>query len=100
MALKKDIEPEKQLAILRIIQEQLNNILKHAQASEAQISLIMDETVLLLEMHDNGQGFNTLTTKRGLGLNNMFNRVEFYNGTIQFISSVGKGCTLRIEIPL
>lgn len=97
---KKTVEPEKQMAILRIIQEQLNNILKHAQASEAQISLSMDEARLLLEIHDNGQGFNTLTTKWGLGLNNMFNRVEFYNGTIQFISSIGKGCTLLIEIPL
>jgi PAS domain S-box-containing protein len=97
---KKDIGPEKQLAILRIIQEQFNNILKHSQATEAHISLDINETRLLLEIKDIGRGFNTSTTKRGLGLNNMFNRVEFYNGTIGFTSSPGKGCTLHIEIPL
>lgn len=99
-ALKKEIEPEKQLAILRIIQEQLNNILKHAQASEATISLFLNEYNLALEIQDNGQGFDPLTTKKGLGFHNMFNRVEYYQGTIQFITSDGKGCLLRIEVPV
>jgi signal transduction histidine kinase len=98
--LTKEIEPEKQLAILRIIQEQFNNILKHAHASEATISLFINDHNLSLEIQDNGKGFDPLTTKKGLGLNSMFNRVEYYYGTIQFISSVGKGCTLHIEIPV
>lgn len=98
--LKTEIAPEKQLAILRIIQEQFNNILKHAHASESTISLVITEMILFLEIQDNGQGFDPSTTKKGLGLNNMFNRVEYYQGTIQFISSIGKGCTLLIEIPV
>jgi len=98
--LKKEIEPEKQLAILRIIQEQFNNILKHAHASEATISLSLDEGNLSLEIQDNGKGFDPLTTKKGVGLNNMFNRVEYYLGNIQFISSAGKGCLLHIKIPV
>lgn len=98
--LKKEIEPEKQLAILRIIQEQLNNILKHAHASEATISLFLNEHNLSLEIQDNGQGFDPLTTKKGLGFHNMFNRVEYYQGTIQFITPYRKGCILRIEIPV
>jgi len=99
-ALKKEIEPEKQLAILRIIQEQLSNILKHAHASEATISLFLNEHNLSLEIQDNGQGFDLLTTKKGLGFHSMFNRIEYYQGTIQFITSDGKGCILRIEIPV
>jgi len=98
--LKQEIVPEKQLAVLRIIQEQFNNILKHASASEATISLVITEKNLALEIQDNGQGFDPSTTKKGLGLNNMFNRVEYYQGTIQFISTIGKGCTLLIEIPI
>ena len=98
--LKIEIVPEKQLAVLRIIQEQFNNILKHALASESTISLAINEKNLFLEIQDNGQGFDPSTTKKGLGLNNMFNRVEYYQGTIQFISSTGKGCTLLIEIPV
>ncbi len=70
-AIKNDMEPEKQLAILRIIQEQFNNILKHADASEATISIEADEDLLSLEIADNGKGFDPAVTKRGLGLNNM-----------------------------
>jgi two-component system sensor histidine kinase UhpB len=98
--LKQEIAPEKQLAVLRIIQEQFNNIMKHASASEATISLVITEKNLALEINDNGQGFDPSTAKKGLGLNNMFNRVEYYHGTIEFISSVGRGCTLQIEIPV
>ncbi len=98
--LQQEIAPEKQLAVLRIIQEQFNNILKHAAASESTISLVITEKNLFLEMHDNGQGFDPAATKKGLGLNNMFNRIEYYHGTIQFISAAGKGCTLLIEIPV
>ena len=94
------IEPEKQLAVLRIIQEQFNNILKHAHASEATISLIINDRLLSLKIVDNGHGFNPSATKRGLGLNNMFNRVEFYNGSVQFDSSPGQGCKLLITIPI
>lgn len=97
---QQEIAPEKQLAVLRIIQEQFNNILKHAAASESTISLVITEKTLFLEIQDNGQGFDLSTTKKGLGLNNMFNRIEYYHGTIQFISAAGKGCTLLIEIPV
>ncbi|MFC0774341.1 PAS domain-containing sensor histidine kinase [Terrimonas alba] len=97
--LKDKLKPETQLAILRIIQEQFNNILKHAHATEATISLTAGNHKLILEMEDNGQGFDPVTTKRGLGLNNMFNRVEYYQGAIEIHSTQGKGCRLLIAIP-
>ena len=98
--LKEGVHPEKQLALLRIIQEQFNNILKHSRASEATISLVADDKKLFLEMQDNGVGFDQQTTKKGLGFNNIFNRVEFYQGLVQLTSVVGKGCTLQVEIPV
>lgn len=98
--LEKNIDPEKQLAILRIIQEQFNNILKHSQATEVTISLVAGNTSLSLEIQDNGKGFEPENTKKGLGFNNMFNRVECYEGFIRLNSSPGKGCTLYIEVPL
>ena len=97
---KEGIHPEKQLAVLRIIQEQFSNILKHSRASEATISLVIDDKKLFLEMQDNGVGFDLQTTKKGLGFNNIFNRVEFYGGTVKLNSVVGKGCTLQVEIPV
>lgn len=96
----KAILPEIQLAILRIVQEQCNNILKHANATEASISLNIDSREILLLINDNGNGFDTVNTKKGLGLNNIFNRTAYYHGTIQLDSSVGNGCSLQIRIPL
>jgi PAS domain S-box-containing protein len=96
----KMIAPEIQLAVLRIVQEQCNNILKHANASEAAISLHIDDQKILLLINDNGSGFDTVNTKKGLGLNNIFNRTAYYNGSIQLVSSSGSGCNLQVRIPL
>lgn len=97
---RKHMSLEIQLAILRMVQEQLNNIIKHAGASEARIALSIKESKLMLIISDNGVGFDVLLTKKGLGLNNITNRVEFYNGTIRINSAEGEGCVLEIEIPL
>ncbi|HKZ65662.1 MAG TPA: ATP-binding protein, partial [Chitinophagaceae bacterium] len=75
-------------------------ILKHTHASEATISLFVNGHNLSLEIQDNGQGCDPLARKEGIGFYNMFTRVEYYQGTIQFIPSDGKGCTLHIEIPV
>src|SRR6218665_860300 len=96
----KNVLPEVQLAILRIVQEQCNNILKHANATEAFISLHIDNQKILLLISDNGNGFDTVNTKKGLGLNNIFNRTAYYRGSIQLVSSSGNGCNLQIRIPL
>jgi PAS domain S-box-containing protein len=95
-----EISPEKQLAILRIIQEQLNNIMRHAQARTISLSLSITEPLLTIDIHDDGMGFDIATTKKGVGLSNMFNRVEFYKGIIHFETAPGEGCTVHIEIPL
>jgi PAS domain S-box-containing protein len=95
-----EMTPEKQLAILRIIQEQLNNILRHAHATTVFISLSITEFLLTLDIRDDGVGFDMKEIKKGVGLNNMFNRVEFYKGSIHFDTSPGHGCAVRIEIPL
>lgn len=97
---RKHIRPEIQLAVLRMVQEQLNNITKHSGASEARIALSIKESKLVLVISDNGVGFDVLLTKKGLGLNNITNRVEYYNGTIRINSSDGEGCILEIDIPL
>jgi PAS domain S-box-containing protein len=92
--------PENQkLMLFRIIQEQLNNIIKHASARSVTIYLQNDLDELVLEIRDDGKGFDTSAAKRGLGLTNMKNRVETFSGSFNLISSIGKGTSLKIAVP-
>ena len=88
------------LMIYRIVQEQINNILKHATASQVEIRAIADAEKLDVAIIDNGVGFDTNKKSKGIGLRNIDNRVKFYNGTTQVISHPGKGCSLEISIPM
>jgi PAS domain S-box-containing protein len=85
------------VVIFRIIQEQLNNILKHSEASEAEIELKNGKDGLILSINDNGKGFNTTEIRKGIGLKNIEHRVETYNGNVEIISSPGNGCKMEIS---
>ncbi len=85
------------VVIFRIIQEQLNNILKHAEASEAEIELKNGKDGLILSINDNGKGFNTTEIRQGIGLKNIEHRVETYNGNVEIFSSPGNGCKMEIS---
>jgi len=85
------------VVIYRIIQEQLNNILKHSEASEAEIELKKRGNGLLLLIKDNGKGFDTAVKRNGIGLKNIEHRAEIYNGNVEIISSPGNGCKMEIS---
>ncbi|HEY8967993.1 MAG TPA: PAS domain-containing sensor histidine kinase [Puia sp.] len=93
------ISPDIKLAIFRIIQEKINNVLKHAQATELSIDLSVYNGRINVVLTDNGRGFDEKTIKRGMGLNNIQNRVEYYKGSFQLKTAPGEGCELRIELP-
>ena len=86
------------LVIYRIIQEQLNNILKHAAASEIEIELREDADTLTVNINDNGKGFNSSAKSNGIGLKNIRNRAAVYDGTVKIISSPGNGCKMKIKV--
>jgi PAS domain S-box-containing protein len=88
------------LSLLRIVQEHLNNIVKHSGATEACITLDLSGNTADLEVRDNGKGFDLSTTKRGLGINNVYNRTELHGGQAYINTYPGEGCTLSICIPL
>lgn len=94
------IPAEIRLGIYRIVQEQVNNILRHAQASMIELRGNVAEGILNLVIQDNGKGFNPAKTKKGLGLNSIINRAEFFRGTATIQSTPGKGCTLYLKIPV
>lgn len=94
------ISNNKKLILYRIIQEQMNNIIKHARASQADIELRTTRSKVVLTIKDNGIGFDPRQKVRGIGLNNIISRVEMQNGNMELISSNGHGCMLKVDLPL
>lgn len=88
------------LALYRIVQEQMNNIVKHAHATEVFIELHSREGKAFLRLRDNGRGFDTAARPRGIGLSNIASRASFYNGTLDVRSAPGQGCELRVTLAL
>lgn len=93
-------DKKKKIYIFRIIQESLNNILKHSEAKNASIRLTNDK-IINLTIRDDGKGFNLDAALKGHGngIYNMKERVYALNGTINIDSSSGKGTLININIP-
>jgi len=87
------------LTFYRIIQEQLNNILKYSKASIASVNLDHDDEGYRLVISDNGVGFNTNSELKGIGLRNIASRAELHSGHMEIISTQGNGCTIKVIIP-
>jgi signal transduction histidine kinase len=85
--------------IYRIIQESMQNIYKHANAKLIKISISLEKNVICLIIIDNGEGFDTSKSKRGIGLKNMISRVEDIDGKITFTSQSGDGTIVNVKIP-
>lgn len=98
--LEKSLSDDQQLMIYRIIQEQSSNILKYAQATKVTISIQHETNRVHLLIVDNGKGFDTAFQAKGIGLSNISNRVNAFNGEVKVITAPGKGCTLEVSFPL
>ena len=88
-------------AVYRIIQELVNNILKHANATTALVQLIRNKDTLSIAVEDNGKGFDPdiLENNSGMGYLSLKNRVAYLKGTIDIQTATGKGTSINIEIP-
>jgi len=94
------IDDDLRLNIYRIVQEQINNILRHADASRIHILVSTEEGFLHVSVDDNGKGFDPDKKRKGIGILNMINRVESFNGELKIESSPGTGCKLTIKLPV
>ena len=94
------LEHDIKLMLFRIIQEQINNIIKYAHASIILIQLTTERDQLELIVSDNGRGFDPSTAKKGLGLNNIINRAELFDGKAEIKSIPGQGSTVTITVPI
>jgi PAS domain S-box-containing protein len=94
------VDEDLKLNIYRIVQEQTNNILKYANASNATISILAENGFVHVCIIDDGKGFNPLLKTNGIGISNMINRIQSYNGQLEVHSSPGNGCKIEMTIPM
>ena len=88
--------------LYRVIQECVNNVIKHSGADTVDISLIKDKQEISATIEDNGKGFEMKDTQmqEGIGLKNIRTRIEYLKGTVDFKSSPGEGTLVALHIPL
>lgn len=95
-----DVDADLHLAVYRILQEHLTNILKHAQARRVTVDITHKENLLSMEIMDDGNGFDVRNRRHGIGITNMISRAESLGGGLEMITSPGNGCMLRVKIPM
>lgn len=90
---------QKEMVLFRIVQEALNNAIKHAKAKN--ISLLLDYTpgLFTLTVSDDGNGFDSGLVKNGIGLKSMHNRAGLIGGNCNVLSSPGNGASITIKLP-
>ena len=98
--LDKILSDDQKLMIFRILQEQTNNIIKYADASNVLITLKEQDNQVYLSIADDGKGFDTSVQSKGIGFINIYNRVDAFGGEVELESSPGNGCSLKILFPL
>lgn len=95
-----EVIPENQkLSLFRIVQEQLNNIVKHAGAQNVWIKLWCKTDEFVIEVRDDGKGFDSSHSRKGIGILNIKNRAELFNGKAEISSEPGSGCLLVVSFP-
>lgn len=103
-AIERAVDPDLALAIYRIAQEALTNVVKHADAKRVLVRLAVSGARLRLRIEDDGRGFEVSShptdRRAGLGLASMRERVEHLHGEMQLRSSLGRGCRLLVSCPI
>jgi ligand-binding sensor domain-containing protein/signal transduction histidine kinase len=97
---EKKMPLEKSQAIYRIVQESLANIARHSKASHASVQLTYQDTLVQVEVEDNGCGFELDQKSNGMGLRSINERVEGYQGELDIQTMLGGGTKITVRIPL
>jgi two-component system, NarL family, sensor kinase len=90
------------LCVYRVAQEALRNVVKHAGAQEASVSLVSSDPELVLTIQDRGVGFDVVKvrSRKGLGLSSMEERVRLIRGELSVDSEPGRGTTVTVRVPV
>ncbi len=94
------IDSRLEVVMYRVVHELVNNALKHAAASQINVQLVFETDRISLTVQDNGKGFDTSVVTKGIGLENIRNRVDSFNGKFFLYSSEEKGTEASVEFQL
>jgi len=94
------IESLIKINIFRIVQESLLNISKHANASTCSVTILLESNNLVLEIKDDGVGFDLNAAKQGIGLHNMQERTKTISANLAIVSQPNNGTTIRLKVKI
>jgi signal transduction histidine kinase len=94
-----EVPPDVHVALYRLAQESVNNILKHSHAAAFTITLRYETNRVTLQIQDNGAGFDVTQATGGMGLNNLRERAEEIDGQLAITSALEKGTTIHVVWP-
>lgn len=100
---KSEINEKVEVNLYRVIVELINNTVKYAQANKVFIKLFEEEEHIKMNFEHNGKGFNlekVLASSKGMGLNNLFNRIQALNGTMEYNTSEDSNLKVNVTVPL
>jgi signal transduction histidine kinase len=100
--LNERLDSNVETVLYRVIQECVNNVIKHSGANSLDISLIKDEDGIAATIEDNGKGFDSKDRQKfeGIGLKNIASRIGYLKGTVDFDSTPGRGTLVAIHVPI
>ncbi|GMQ25794.1 hypothetical protein Aoki45_24760 [Algoriphagus sp. oki45] len=90
---------DQKLVLIRVIQECLNNAIKHAKPTELSVKIYQNGVARKIEIKDNGEGFDTSLASQGSGMYNIKKRMETIGGKLEIDSKIGVGTLIRLQLP-
>jgi PAS domain S-box-containing protein len=93
------LSEEKKVAIFRILQEQINNVIRHSQAKNIRVNIMQNNTGVILYTFDDGIGFDLHKVPKGMGLTGIQSRAKAFKGVVDIVTAPARGCSITILIP-
>jgi PAS domain S-box-containing protein len=90
---------EKKVAIYRIVQEEMSNIIRHSGAKNIRVNIMQNNSGVILYTFDDGIGFDLERTPKGMGLAGIQSRAKAFKGMVDIVTAPGKGCSVTVLIP-
>ena len=96
--LDEKMDENKELVLYRVVQECVNNVIKHADASQLYIAVIKDDDGISITLEDNGKGFDVIHPTSGIGMRNIQSRIAYLKGSVEWDSAPGRGTVVTIHV--